>query len=105
MAVSSLLPQCGHACVLHRAGEKRLGGVHVPVPTEIEIHRLARLVDSAVQAHPLPVNLIVAPWMGRYLAGVECLGMFRFPLTTGGKSFTSSYTSVMNRSLLCLVSP
>src|SRR5215469_4081145 len=35
----------------------------------------------------------------------ECLGICRFPCTTGGKSFTSSYTSVMYRSLLCCVSP
>jgi hypothetical protein len=32
-------------------------------------------------------------------------GIVRFPSTIGGKSFTSSYTSVINRSLLCCVSP
>src|SRR5262249_29038638 len=32
-------------------------------------------------------------------------GMIRLPLTTGGKSLSSSYTSVMKRSLLCCVSP
>src|SRR5262245_49360743 len=32
-------------------------------------------------------------------------GIVRFPSTIDGKSFTSSYASVMNRSLLCCVSP
>jgi hypothetical protein len=40
-----------------------------------------------------------------YRPGPVRLGIFRLPFTTGGKSFTSSYTSVMNRSLLCFVSP
>jgi hypothetical protein len=40
-----------------------------------------------------------------YLPGPVRLGIFRSPFTTGGKSFTSSYTSVINRSLLCFVSP
>ena len=40
-----------------------------------------------------------------YFPGPVRLGIFRSPFTTGGKSFTSSYTSVMNRSLLCFVSP
>jgi hypothetical protein len=40
-----------------------------------------------------------------YLPGPVLLGIFRSPFTTGGRSFTSSYTSVMNRSLLCFVSP
>ena len=34
-----------------------------------------------------------------------CLGMARLPFTIGGKSFTSSYTSVMKRSVLACVSP
>src|SRR6266849_5851877 len=49
----------GHASVLHRATEQRFGGVHVPVPAEKEIHRLARFVDGAVQVHPLSVNLYI----------------------------------------------
>lgn len=58
------------------------------------------------QAHlPFRQQPVVAPRMVRYLPGAVRLGMFRFPSTTGGKSFTSSYTSVMKRSLLCLVSP
>src|SRR5713226_3248433 len=44
---------------LHRAAEKRFGGVHIPVPAEKEIHRLARFVDGAVQVHPLSVNLYI----------------------------------------------
>jgi len=40
-----------------------------------------------------------------YLTGPVRLGILRSPFTTGGKSFSSSYTSVMNRSLLCFVSP
>ena len=47
----------GHASVLYRAAEKRFGGVHVPVPAEKEIHRLARFIDGAVQVHPSSVNL------------------------------------------------
>src|SRR6266508_914279 len=35
--------------------------------------------------------------------GYGCLGIVRLPSTIGGKSFTSSYTSVMKRSLLCWV--
>ena len=49
----------GHASVLHRAAKKRFGGVHVSVPTEKEIHRLARFVDGAIQVHPLSANLYV----------------------------------------------
>jgi hypothetical protein len=49
----------GHASVLHRAAQKRFGGVHVPVPAEKEIDPLARFVDGAVQVHPLSVNLYI----------------------------------------------
>ena len=49
----------GHASVLHCAAQKRFGGVHVPVPAEKEIDRLARFVDGAVQVHPLSVNLYI----------------------------------------------
>src|SRR5712692_2113567 len=49
-----------HASVLHGGAQKRFGGVHVPVPAEKEIHRLARFVDGAVQVHPLSVN----PYIG-----------------------------------------
>src|ERR1700693_2923343 len=49
----------GHASVLHRAAEKRFGGVYVPLPAEKEIDRLARFVDGAVQVYPLPVNLYI----------------------------------------------
>jgi len=47
----------GHASVLHRAAQKRFGGVYVPLPAEKEIDRLAGFVDGAVQVYPLPVNL------------------------------------------------
>src|SRR5215469_15215646 len=50
----------GHASVLHRAAQKRFGGVHVSVPTEKEIHRLARFVDGAVQVHPFSADLYIA---------------------------------------------
>src|SRR5229473_1743911 len=50
---------CGHASVLHRAAEKRFGGVYVPVPTQKEVHRPTRPVDGAVQVHPLSVNLYI----------------------------------------------
>src|SRR6202140_5836336 len=46
----------GHPSVLHRAAEKRFGGVYVPVPAEKEIHRLACFVDGPVQVHPLSVK-------------------------------------------------
>src|SRR5260221_2869469 len=49
----------GHASVLHRAAQKRFGGVHVPVPAEKEIDCLACFVDGAVQVYPLSVNLYV----------------------------------------------
>src|SRR5260370_24285601 len=47
----------GYTRALHRAAEKRFGGVHIPVRAEKEIHRLARFVDGAVQINPLPANL------------------------------------------------
>src|SRR5579864_1849380 len=43
----------GHASVLHCAAQKRFGGVHVPVPAEKEIDRLARFVDGPVTGTPL----------------------------------------------------
>src|SRR5450432_167518 len=49
----------GHASVLHCAAQKRFGGVHVPVPAQKEIDRLARFVHGAVQVHPLSVNLYI----------------------------------------------
>src|SRR5450755_529265 len=49
----------GHASVLHCAAQKRFGGVHVPVPAEIEIDRFSRFVHGTVQVHPLPVNLYI----------------------------------------------
>ncbi len=49
----------GHAGVLHRAAQKRFGGVYVPVLAEKEIDRLARFVDRALQVHPLSVNLYI----------------------------------------------
>src|SRR6266851_3338514 len=51
---------CGHPSVLHRAAEKRIGGVYVPVLAEKEIHRLACFVDGPVQVHPLSVNLYIS---------------------------------------------
>src|SRR5260370_22326400 len=49
----------GYTGALHRAAEKRFGGVDIPVPAEKEIHRLARFVDGAGQINPLPTNLII----------------------------------------------
>ena len=40
-----------------------------------------------------------------YFDHTGCLGMARLPFTIGGKSFTSSYTSVMKRSVLACESP
>src|ERR1700681_529690 len=50
----------GHTSVLHRAAEKRFGGVYVPVPAKKEIHRLACFVDGPIQVHPLSVNLYIS---------------------------------------------
>src|SRR5712691_2069669 len=50
----------GYPSVLHRAAEKRFGGVYVPVPAEKEIDRLTRFVDGPVQVHPLSVNLYIS---------------------------------------------
>ena len=49
----------GQASALHRAAQKRFGGVYVPVPAEKEIDCLARFVDGAVQVQPLSVNLYI----------------------------------------------
>jgi len=50
----------GHPSVLHRAAQKRFGGVYVPVPAEKEIHRLACFVDGPIQVHPVSVNLYIS---------------------------------------------
>ena len=52
-------------------------------------------------------NAVVYPKIGTggYFDHTGCLGMARLPFTIGGKSFTSSYTSVMKRSVLACVSP
>src|SRR5215469_3902680 len=71
----------GHASVLHRAAQKRFGGVHVPAPAEKEIDCLTRFVDRTVQVHPLSADLyigLVHPPRSAHGPGVAPPPLFEF---------------------------
>jgi hypothetical protein len=78
-------------------------------PQASKATRIAKTEICSVRCHERLMNTVesAVPLAGTwpYLPVPGRLGMVRSPLTTGGKSFTSSYTSLMNRSLLCFVSP
>jgi hypothetical protein len=81
---------------------------HLPFPCQPGMWSLATTMDAVAWSRLGPVETGILRYITNhrpYLPGLVRLGIFRSPFTTGGKSFTSSYTSVMNRSLLCFVSP
>jgi hypothetical protein len=47
----------GNALLLHCLTQKRFGRIHIPLPAQMEIHRLAGLVDGAVKVDPFALDL------------------------------------------------
>src|SRR5271157_5026853 len=46
----------GDALTLHRLTQESLGRIHIPLPAQVEIDRLARLIHGPIQIHPLPFD-------------------------------------------------
>ena len=55
----------GYAVALHRPAQKGCGGIHMALPAQVELYRLATLVNGSIEVQPFAfhanISLIHAP--------------------------------------------